>query len=746
MQSLIRFFGINNFLPHGYCLSWDPALLWTTVTSDATMAVAYGSYPIAVTYFAWKRQDLEYRWLYLAFFNGFILTCASTHLMSAITVWQPLYWLAAYMKVLSAFVAVATVFAVWWVLPRALNLPSPSELKIQRSAAQYARSLIEASLDPLVTISPEGKITDVNRATEHVTGRTRSDLIGTDFSDYFTEPGKARAGYQQVLREGAVTDYALSIRHQDGHLTDVLYNASLYRDETGKAIGVFAAARDITERKRAEEQTRERMKELQAFYHLSELAERENMALDSLYQELANVLPGSWRYAEIACARIVIGESEFRSGNFRVTEWMLGAPIKAHDSAIGKIEVAYLEQKPVQDEGPFLKEERHLIDAIAERVGRITERKRAEEELRSASLYARSLIEASLDPLVTISAEGKITDVNEAAIRATGIAREKLIGSDFSDYFTEPDKARAGYQEVFAKGFVTDYPLSLRHVSGKVMEVLYNASVYRSEKGEVAGVFAAARDITERKRAEEELRKYHEHLEELVKERTGALEAVNKDLEGFAYSVSHDLRTPLRAIDGFSNLLLKQYPDKLDDEGKRYLNVVRDSTRKMAQLIDDILAFSRMGRLGMTISEVDMGALARAMFDELKPGDRNFTAEIKPLPSCRGDQAMLRQVWINLLGNAIKFTRGKAPAVIEVGARTEGAERIYYVRDNGAGFDMQYAEKLFGVFQRLHGVEEFEGTGIGLAIVKRIIARHGGRVWAEGKVNEGATFYFTLPG
>jgi len=375
------------------------------------------------------------------------------------------------------------------------------------------------------------------------------------------------------------------------------------------------------------------------------------------------------------------------------------------------------------------------------------QRERAEEDRRSASQYVRSLIEASLDPLVTISAEGKITDVNVATVQATGLRRETLVGSDFSEYFTEPDKARSGYQEVFAKGFVTDYPLALRHVSGKVTDVLYNASVYRNDKGEVAGAFAAARDITERKRAEEELRKYHEQLEELVQERTGQLETANKELEGLVYSISHDLRVPLRAIDGFSQQVLKRYEDKLDDEGKRYLNVVRNNTKKMSQLIDDILAFSRMGRQGLSVSEVNMEKLAYSVFDELKSAlaGREIAIEIKALPFCHGDPSMLRQVWVNLLGNAIKFTLQKEVALVEVGGYAEGAENVYYVKDNGAGFDMRYADKLFGIFQRLHRVEEFEGTGIGLAIVNRIVKRHGGRLWAEGKVNEGATFYFTLP-
>ncbi|HKV03715.1 MAG TPA: PAS domain-containing protein [Candidatus Acidoferrales bacterium] len=237
---------------------------------------------------------------------------------------------------------------------------------------QYARSLIEASLDPLVTISPEGKITDVNEATAKVTGVPREKLVGTDFSNYFIEPEKAREGYQRVFSEGFVTDYPLTIRHVDGRVTDVLYNASVYKDARGNVLGVFAAARDITTQKQA-------------------------------------------------------------------------------------------------------------------------------------SQYARSLIEASLDPLVTISPEGKITDVNEATVKVTGVPREKLVGTDFSNYFTEPEMAREGYQQAFARGFVTDYPLTIRHGDGRLTHVLYSASVYKDVNGNVLGVFAAARDITPLKKAEMEL-------------------------------------------------------------------------------------------------------------------------------------------------------------------------------------------------------------------------------------------------
>ncbi|MBI3479823.1 MAG: two-component sensor histidine kinase [Nitrosomonadales bacterium] len=241
--------------------------------------------------------------------------------------------------------------------------------------------------------------------------------------------------------------------------------------------------------------------------------------------------------------------------------------------------------------------------------------------------------------------------------------------------------------------------------------------------------------------------RHQQQMDEELKKYLAQLEASNVELESFSYSVSHDLRVPLRAVDGFSRILLEEYQSKLDAEGQRLLNVVRDNTKRMAQLIDDILAFSRVGRVEVTRVEVDMEELVRNIMEELKPATagRALKMEIKTLPPAHADRAMMRRVFANLLSNAIKFTRPKVLASIEVGAKSGAGETVYYVKDNGVGFDMKYVGKLFGMFLRLHGVDEFEGTGIGLAIVKRIITKHGGRVWAEGKVDEGATIFFALP-
>jgi light-regulated signal transduction histidine kinase (bacteriophytochrome) len=270
----------------------------------------------------------------------------------------------------------------------------------------------------------------------------------------------------------------------------------------------------------------------------------------------------------------------------------------------------------------------------------------------------------------------------------------------------------------------------------------------RDAQGKVARVLVLARDVSERRRLERQMRDLNQELEHRVAQRTAQYEAANRELEAFAYSVSHDLRAPLRHVDGFLDLLGKHLEGTLDERGRSYLTAVSSAARRMGQLIDDLLSFARMGRAELSRSRVELGPLLEEVRGELalELEDREVRWRIGPLPAVSGDRAMLRVALSNLLANAVKFTRPRHPAQIEVGALREvPGEAVLFVRDNGVGFDPAYGHKLFGVFQRLHRTDEFEGTGIGLANVRRIVARHGGRTWAEGAVGEGATFFIALP-
>jgi PAS domain S-box-containing protein len=379
------------------------------------------------------------------------------------------------------------------------------------------------------------------------------------------------------------------------------------------------------------------------------------------------------------------------------------------------------------------------------------ERKRAEEALQESETRLHLLIEGVKDyAIYLLDTNGHVMNWNAGAERLKGYRGDEIVGQHFSRFFTPEEQQDNKPQRLLAAAE------SQRRTEDEGWRVRKDGSrfwanaiinVLRKEDGSLYGFAKVTRDLTERKKAEDHIRKLNAELELRVRNRTAQLEAANKELEAFSYSVSHDLRAPLRAIDGFSRMILEDYTGKLDDEGKRYLNIIRSNTQKMGQLIDDLLLFSRLGRQGIRVSEMDMGKLAKAVSDELKLiiPERKIHFTIKPLSPIHGDQAMIRQVFANLLSNAIKFTRPRDTAFIEISGSGEGNENVYSVKDNGVGFDMQYVGKLFGVFQRLHSAEEFEGMGVGLAIVQRIIHRHGGRVWAEGKVDEGATFYFTLP-
>lgn len=1059
-----------------------------------------------------------------------------------------------------------------------------------RVAGAYNRSLIEASLDPLVTIGPDGKITDVNAATEVVTGYSREELIGTDFSNYFTEPNSARAGYQQVFQEGFVRDYALEIQRRDGHITPVLYNASVYRDDAGHIIGVFASARDITERKRAEETLRVRalQQEVAAQLGLQALAGPDltilmNEAVSELaktlgveYTKVLKLLPDGSELLLVAgvgwkeglVGRGTVGSGRDSQAGYTLlssepvivedlrTETRFSGPPLLHEhgvisgmsviisghgrpfgvlgvhtvkhrtftaddvhflQAIANLIAMVVEQKRVEAELEKYRE--HLEELVQERTGELeaaneelqaenTERAEVEDALareranlqtifdivnvgmllieengavrrinntvsnlvgkkdlsslrghqpgdllgcihavndpvgcghtphcracpirdsfEAALLSGQSIhgveteatlqingdrihlwLEASIDPLILDGKQHAIMAISNITrrkqeeeqlrklnrtLRALSNSNQALMHAlDESTYlqdvckiivedcghamvwigYAEEDEVRSvrpvayagfegGYlerlnitwadskrgrgptgtairtgkqcvcrniltdplfapwrEEAIRRGYASSIVLpllsggkafgainiysrqpdpfsedeakllrelasdlaygiaslrmraaharaeealhetrdylenlidyanapiivwdpsfkitrfnhaferltglkadealgssldilfpkkgrkeSLNHIeralsgerwesveipilrtNGSQRTVLWNSANIHGKEGRVIATIAQGQDITERKQAEEELRRARDELdlrvqertaelskaneelenlykqiqshstelEHIVAERTKWLEAANKELESFSYSVSHDLRAPLRAMDGFSRILLEEYSSELSPEGQRYLQLVRGSAQQMGRLIDDLLAFSRLGRQTLDKRRVMPIDLVDNVLEEMK-GERTgrqIDIVVGDLPACEADPTLLRQVFINLISNALKFTRKRETARIEVGSQQRNGKVVYFIKDNGAGFDMKYVHKLFGVFQRLHSADEYEGTGVGLANVQRIIHRHGGSIWADGAVDKGATFYFTLDG
>ena len=356
----------------------------------------------------------------------------------------------------------------------------------------------------------------------------------------------------------------------------------------------------------------------------------------------------------------------------------------------------------------------------------ITESKRAREELDR-------FFALSLDFLCIASADGYFKRVSPAVTDILGWSVEEFLSRPFIS-FVHPDDQAATLREVekqiVAGEKVLQFENRYRHKNGSWRVLSWRSIPYGGL------MYATARDVTEQKRAEEEI----------IRQK-GELEATNKELEAFSYSVSHDLRAPLRHIDGFVKLIEKQAAEKLDERGRRYLGIIANSARDMGNLIDDLLVFSRMSRTELHRINVAPESLVDEVVDSLQ-GEihgRRIDWKLGALPQVEADPSMLRQVWANLIGNAVKYTRPREPAEIEIGCNADNGEFVFHIRDNGVGFDMQYAHKLFGVFQRLHRAEDFEGTGIGLANVQRIVHRHGGRVWADGKVDGGATFFFSLP-
>jgi PAS domain S-box-containing protein len=517
------------------------------------------------------------------------------------------------------------------------------------------------------------------------------------------------------------------------------------RDAEGRPVRMLGIHTDVTARRHAEELLRESEARLNAFFLQSPVA----MAISDMEGRYTHINP------TLAALNAKSREEHLGRRPSELFPVEMAGPIEAMMRRVRETGEADLNREMTLRTPDRPDELRHVLyssfpivsaDGRVGGIGRVlmetTELKHAEAALRMKD----EAIATSINAIAMTDESGRITYVNDAFRRLWGYdSVEEILGrlpTEFAD-----EQSTGAILATLARDGAWQGELVGRRKDGSAFDLLLSASTVRDARGKMLSMMASFLDVTERRRAEARIRSLNEELEERVRARTAELEAANRDLEAFTYSVSHDLRAPLRAMSGYSNLLVEDYGAVLGTDGERMCNVVRSEAARMGRLIDDLLAFSKLGRVGMQRMPVDMRRLAESVADELVTEDERGRIDVRvaPLPAAMGDPNLLRQVLVNLLSNAIKFSSLRGRAVIEVTGRADGAELIYAVRDNGAGFDMDFADKLYGVFQRLHTEDEFPGTGVGLAIVQRIVHRHGGRVWAAGVVDEGATFFFSLP-
>jgi PAS domain S-box-containing protein len=575
-----------------------------------------------------------------------------------------------------------------------------------RAASRYTRNLLEASLDPLVAISHEGVITDVNRATELATGVAREQLIGSSFAGCFTEPEKADAGYQEVITEGFVRDYPLTIRHVSGRTIDVLYNATVYRNEAGEVQGVFAAARDITERKEAERRREFTSALLALFIHKSSLSDYLNSVVETIRQ---------WSGSQAIGIRLRNDREEI-----------------PYESWAG-FEPAFVELE-----------------------GRLSLQ-------RDNCCCIRAI-------------NGAYEEQDREMLTAGGSYRCDDVGATLSRLAPEKQTRYRGNCMKFGFASLAVIPVFYRdEVIGAIHLADRRPARFPPDMIEfIESMTPLIGEAVHRFQTEAELARHRDHLEVLVKQRTGELEAANarlqveiterkhaqetlqhtaedlkrsnRDLEQFAYVASHDLQEPLRAVAGYVKLLHRRFPQDIDAKALEFITGAADGAARMERLITDLLTFSRVGTRGGAFVSTNLDRLLSEALQNLHASIKAAGAKVTsdPLPTLTVDPTQIMQLFQNLIGNAIKF-RGGCPPQIHVGAQKQPDRWVFSVRDNGIGIDPQYFDRIFQIFQRLHTRKYYSGTGIGLAICKRIAERHGGLIWVESQPDHGSTFSFSIP-
>lgn len=617
-----------------------------------------------------------------------------------------------------------------------------------RSSEERFRIIVEAAPDPIF-IQVDGRFTYVNKNTiELFKANSEEDLLNRFVVD-FIHPDSKEIAMERIhrintYREAVKELVELRFRALDG--SDVwVETAGQPIEYEGKRAGLVFV-RNITNRKRVAEEIS---------YQEYLLKEMGRIARIGGWEFDPVTGQGSWT-DEVAMIHGMdpAEETNMEIGISFYTEESRKRIVKAINDAVHK-QIPYdLELELVLKNGTH-----RWVESFGQPVVRdgkvvkvrgsfqdITERKLSERALIESEQRYRAFFANSLDAMILSSPDGQIYEVNQATCQMLGYTEEELKNLRRQDIVDPKDENLESFLKRRAETGIAVGELRFRRKDGKVIETELSSAIFLdAENNEKTSMII--RDISERKRSEQKIRQLNARLEEKIEERTAQLTAVNKDLEAFAYSVSHDLRTPLRGINGLTQILEEKYAELLDEEGARLTGRIRANSSKMGTLIEDLLSFSRASTADIRKTEIDMNLLVKSAIAEFGEKERLEKIEfvIDKLPSTVGDEVLLKQVWINLISNSVKFTSRKGNPRIEISGYLDGSKNCYKIKDNGAGFNMAYADKLFTAFQRLHAQQDFQGTGAGLSIVQRIILKHGGKIWAYGEEDKGAEFTFCLP-
>jgi PAS domain S-box-containing protein len=755
------------FHPHGYCYLWLPSLVSTHVISDLLIGLSYVAISGTLAYLVWRaRRNLPYSWMFVAF-GAFIVCCGATHFMEVWTLWTPVFWLSAGVKIVTAAASVITALALPPLVPKILTLVGDAKLFEQRrlelenargqlerlvnqrtrdldlalassqQAEERFRSIVETALDAVVTMSGSGAITDWNAQAEQVFGWTRAEAVGRSLADTIV-PERFRESHRRGLErfretgKGPVLNTRLELSALDRSGREFPIEIAITPFQIGGETSFSAFVRDITTRKRTEHALLESRQHYQALAeslpHLVWTCRPDGYCdflsrqwVDYTGQPAASQLGYGW-VEQVHPDDQVLVRLEWAAATVRGDKFDVEFRIRRADGAFRWFRTSAV---PLRDT------ERAIVKWFGSNTD-IDDYKQALASIAKAEERFRLVVEAAPNAMLMADRNGRIVLLNRKGEELFGYQREELINQPIE--MLVPEQFR-----VVHPTHVADF---LRTPSARAMGVGRELFGQRKDGTQVAveiglnpielpdGQYTLASiiDVTERKRMDDDLRRS------------------NADLEQFAYIASHDLQEPLRMVASYTDLLAQRYHGQLDERATKYIQYATDGAKRMQRLVADLLAYSRVGSQSVQLRHVDSGQVVQAVIDALGELIRESGATVTVagrLPVVRGDEGQLWQVFQNLLGNAIKFRGSDAPT-ISVHATRRDIRWTFAVKDNGIGIDMRYAEKIFHMFQRLHEKGKYEGSGIGLAITKRIVEGHGGRIWVESTPGAGTTFFFTL--